>query len=270
MKTLSPPIRWPFRRALAAALVLCLLTPLLPPALAQVAVIDAPNLEQNLATRLQTWTAILQRITQIANQIRQIRIQLEVLAIQARNLVRLGIDADPILSQIRDLIGAYHELLDEGHALVYTAHDLRHQFREIFDPFPADGSWREEQLVRSETSLDTYLAILQANGEFGRNAIRTQIRNEELMDQALGTGGNLEALHAQALIQAHTAQEVSKTVEQLAALNNLLAVHFANEIATRESLERSFDRWLDPLTVAGRYEGYRHLDPLPTLRRTTP
>ena len=260
----------PFRRALAAALVLCLLTPLLPTVTAQVAVVDAPNLKQNFATRVQTWTAILQRITQIANQIRQIRIQLEVLAIQYRNLVELGVDIAPIVSRIRDLIGAYHALLHEGRALVYTAHDLRQQFREIFDPFPADGSWREEQLVRSETSLDTYLAILRANGEFGRNAIRTQKRNEDLMAQALDTGGNLEALHAQALIQAHTAQEVSKTVEQLASLNNLLAVHFANEIATRESLERSFDRWLDPLTVAGRYEGYRRLDPLPQMRRNTP
>jgi P-type conjugative transfer protein TrbJ len=261
MKTLPPRLV----RATALVLAILMLAPLvpIPPATAQVAVIDPANLEQNLGTRLQTWTAILQRITQIANQIRQIRIQIESLYIQYRNLVELGLNFDPIISRIRELIAAYHNLLREGQALVYTANNLESRFREIFDPFPADIAWREEQLLRSQTSLDTYLAILRANGEFGRTAIRTQIKNEELTAQALGTGGNLEALHAQALIQAHTAQEVSKTVDQLASLNNILAVHFANEIASRESLERSFDRWLDPLTRTAPYEGYPQLPSLP-------
>jgi hypothetical protein len=183
-------------------------------------------------------------------------------------LKHLGADVPPVVQEIRDLVFAYQKLLREGRALVYTAQNFRLRFQEIYTPLVVTGlTWREQQFIRSETALDTYLGALEAQHEFGRKANHIQRRNKELMEQALAAEGNLQALQAQALIQAHTAQQVSMTVEQLATLNNLLAVQHAYEVSTQESVERSFDAWLEPALQAERYETFPGLDPLPNRRR---
>jgi P-type conjugative transfer protein TrbJ len=256
------------RRCAGAVVILLALTVLTPPrpATAQFAVIDAANLGVNATTGSSTSLAVIQRILQIANELQQIRLQIEQLIAQYQNLVRLGIDFRPIDTEILRLIHAYQELLHQGKALVYTLRNLDDRFKEVFDPGPSVERWRDEQLRRVETVLDTHRAVLKANQAFARNASRTQVQNEGMKRQALATEGNLEALHAQALIQAHTAQEISKTVEQLASVNNLLAVHFAYEVASQESAERSFDEWLAPLGEVQGYDGYRRVALLPELR----
>lgn len=257
-------------RLIAVMLATLLLLPQVKEARAATPVIDAANLSQNIATRAQTWTAILQRINQISNQIRQIRIQIEQLLLAHQNLVHLGVDFRPVQTEIHRLLITYHRLLREGRALVYTMNRLAETFDEVFHPGASAVPWREEQQRRVETTLATYRAALRASQAVGNRSFATQERNRQLMEQALDTRGNLAALHAQALIQGHTAQEISKTAEQLATLNNLLAVEHAFEVASEASAERSLEAWVEPAMVAGPYASYRRFDPLPDLTPNPP
>lgn len=229
----TTPGRHRLRASLVALiLVATLLGALAPPtAEAQFAVLDVANFGQNLLTALRTAEGILQRIQSLQNQIAQIEHMLT-------NLEEL---ADPSYREILSLVSRILETMErDTKGLIYSHRQLDERFREIYRLEPSTGDVVVEERLRVETAVETARAALLATRLQGEDLIRSQGTLAEMKGQALAAGGNLEALQAVALLEAHTAEEVGKLTQQMLLQTNLTAVALAEALASRSAAEETF------------------------------
>lgn len=218
------------RRCLAAGLVVVSLAGLVPlaPAGAQEAVYDQANHAQNIQTAIQTYLAILQRITQILNQLQD-----------------LAALEEPEYRQIRTLLLRLAQILREAEGLVYSLEDLDGRFRELYPGYEPAEDVSERYEDRVEVLLDTARGVLLSTKENARDLEEAQWTLGTLREQLLAAEGNLEAMHSQGILIGFLAEEVSKTNQQSMALTNLLAVEAAHRLQTESEALATFEEWLE-------------------------
>lgn len=201
------------------------------PARAQFAVFDGANFGQNALTALRAAEAILQRIQMIQHQLTQIEHML-------RNLAQIE---EPVFTRIlRHLFQVLRVMERETKGLIYSQRLASIQFQRIYRWEPAEHDLLEEDRKRVETSIETARAALLATKLQGEDLLRAQSRLEELKDQALDAEGNLQALEALALLEAHTAQEIGKLTQQMLIQTNLTSVAVAHALASPSAAEETF------------------------------
>ena len=191
-------------------------------------VIDASNLSQN--------------ILQVAQAIAQVRNLIAQLDTMYRNLERV---ADPNWRDLTEHVEYLNELTQQGRALSYANEDVFAVFSEVLPGFVAmePGHFNEAYGGWTEIALDTLAATLDSAGAQAFEYGATQEQLAELRAIADEAGGNLEALNASNMLAGHTAQEVAKLNQLLAAGMNAQNVYFgyrlnldANQEATARAL----------------------------------
>ncbi len=217
------------RRSLAVCLIALSVWGAVPaaPAVAQEAVYDQANHIQNILTAIQTYLAILQRITMIVNQVQD-----------------LAALEEPEYRQIRTLLLRLAQILREAEGLVYSLENLDERFQELYPGYEPAEDVAERYEDRVEVLLDTARGVLLSTKENSRDLEEAQWTLGTLRDQLLEAEGNLEAIHAQGILVGFLAEEVSKATQQSMALTNLLAVEAAHRLQTEAEAVSTFEEWL--------------------------
>jgi type IV secretion system protein TrbJ len=222
--------------ALIAALALALtLLPPSPPAEAVIPVIDGANLTENLKTAIQTYLAIVQRISILANQIRQIDAAIQEL----KHLDH------PLSDDIGWLFYDLAALLRETEGLVYSLDDLDERIRDLFPGYEPADDLDEIYGDRTHATLETLRAALLSTQRLARSLGPTQQTLAALTSQALSAQGNLQALQANSVLVGFTAQQISRLLQQVAVLTNAQAVYDSNAIEREASAAATYEGWID-------------------------
>lgn len=223
------------RRLLALALAAVLTVTAVPsPAPAQVAVYDIAVHVENILQTLSQAFAILQRI----EEIRHLLAQVEWMAEQLEGL------EDPRSREVATLLFRLQVLLQRGEALAYTLEDLASRYEELYRGWEARDEPAEEVRHQTEVALDTIQAVLLSTQALSRNDIPAQRAIGRMKDQLAAAETNAELIQASGLMTAWTGEEVSKLLQQTAALTNLKAVYYAHQINSRAQAEATLEEWL--------------------------
>jgi len=226
------PRTWTRRPSIALAVALALLVGVgLAPGTSGLTVFDPANFGQNSLTALRTAEAILQRIEMIRHQITQI----EHMVTNLRSI------EDPTLGEILShLSRVLSEMERRTRGLIYSQANLDSRFGEVFPQGrPAEDLLAEDRR-RIETTLETARAALLATRLQGEDLLRSQATLAEMKSDALGTEGNLQALQSVALLEAHSAEEISRLTQQMLIQTNLTAVVAAELYSSRSTAEETF------------------------------
>ena len=223
-------------RLLIALLVILLtvtLTP--PPASAQLAVYDPANWAENFQQTLSQLLGIIQRYEEIYHQIKQVEWMLEQLE---------GLE-NPTSREVASLLYWVGELMQEGEALAYSLEDLEGRFEELFRGFEAARKPDVEAREQMQAVLDTAKGVLLSTRQLGRTFVSSQQAVGRMKEQLAAAETNAELMQASGLLTAWSGEEVSKLLQQTAAMTNLLAVESAYEVNRRASAEQTFSDWLE-------------------------
>ena len=190
---------------------------------ASVPVIDVANLQQAILK-------VSKAVTQINNQLRQIQLMRAQLDSMELNLRQLP---DPNWRDLGIYMLELNEWVRQGDSLGYSRTDVFEVFREATPGFVpiVDGEYEHHYEDWNQTALDTFAATLESAKHQSRTYFSTQEQLGQLQDLADGAVGNLEALNAANMLQGHTAQEVAKLNQLLAANLNAQNVYFGVQMS---------------------------------------
>ena len=203
-------------------------------------VIDSSNLAKNTIQ-------VTKAIEQIHNQIEQLR----TMELNLRQIV------DPSWREIDLFMLELNELVRAGEALGYSQDEIFSTFRFVTPGFlPIErGEFEEHYSGWTEIALDTLAATLQSARHQSLTYFSTQEQLGELQALSDSAEGNLEALQTGHMLQAHTAQEVAKLNQLLAANLNahnvLTGVRLSIEAAEEASLRQAVDAAREPFIFYG-------------------
>lgn len=220
------------RRLSLIVVVFILLAPLR--ASAQIAVIDAANLEQNILQVLKT-------ITMIANQVEQIRIAIEQLEDMLKNSRGIAGTWDTdTLRFLREL----EELLQQEQALAYSLQHIDQLFRQRFPGFQPPRDWQREYTDWTETVLDTLRGTLDVLHTYGEDFGPVEERTRIMQQKSEASIGRLQAIKVGNMLAAENLQQLVKlrqlTMVQINAQNTWMA-----KVTNQEAQIDAFTReWL--------------------------
>lgn len=234
MQGISSPLRRGVAGTLACLLAL-LAVPLSRPTQAQLLVYDPPNHVENVLQAVRALYAIYQRIEEIRRLIQQVewmRQQLEGLQ-------------DPSSREVATLLYRLGVILTRGKALVYSLESLAARYEELYPGFVASDDPPGDVREQTEVVLDTAAAVLVSTRELSKNYLPAQRAIGRMKAQLAAAETNAELIQAAGLVSAWTGEEVSKLLQQTAALTNLQAVYIAHEVNSRAQAEATFEEWVE-------------------------
>ena len=206
---------------------------------ASLPVIDAANLKQSVVR-------VAKAIQQINNQIRQLEVMRAQLRSMETNLQKVD---DPQWRELDAYMLELNELVQSGKSLGYETPGILGAFREVNPGFVAmkPELYALQYAERIDIVLDTFGATLASAGHQALEYYDTEETLGDIRELADAAEGNLEALEVSNMLQGHTAQEITKLNQVLAASLNAQAVYYGiqmsleagHEATLREALERS-------------------------------
>ncbi len=252
-------MNWTKARNLAASLTVVALLLFLPVRrlfASGYPVIDVANLQQAIVR-------VAKAVAQINNQIRQIQLMRSQLRSMEANLESYS---DPNWRDLGLYVLELNELVNQGNSLGYSNEGVFEVFRQVHPgcvpmiPGEYDRYFGEWTVI----ARDTLAATLDSARHQGSEYSSTQEQLNEIRALADGAQGNLEALSANNMLQGHTAQEVAKLNQLLAASLNAQNVYFG----MRLNIEASHEATLRQIVEEARepffsYPGNGGLHPIP-------
>lgn len=223
------------RRLLAALLALVLALPLASPVGGQFAVYDVANYVENALQAIRALHAIQQRV----EQIRQLYSQLEWMAQQLEEL------EDPSYREVATLLYYVGVLVQEGEALAYSLDDFERRYRDLYRGYEVAEDLDEASREQMRVALDTFLGSMLSTQRLAHNAVPSQQTLGRMKEQLLLAEGAREVAQASGLITAHSAEESSKVMQQLALMTNMQAVYYAHALNREAMAEETFTRALE-------------------------
>lgn len=186
-----------------------------PNASAQWAVIDVANLVEN----------ILQTLRQI-QEIRRMVQQLDTMVQNLESFDRLS------WRDLQAWVLYLNALSEQGQALSYSLQGVFSQYRELFPGHYAVTAPEFDKLFGNWTlrTLDTLAATLDTARAQSDDYAITQNQLASIQTLSNLADGNLEALQANNMFQAHIAQEVAKLNQLMAADLNAQNVYFGHRL----------------------------------------
>ncbi len=210
--------------------------------LAQFAVFDAANFQQNVQQTLQQVTELIRLLTQIELLIQQVT----------------GTDFT-LTGQLNDSLLDVQRVLGEGTAVVFRETESLEQFRELFpEAFEAiDTLENVVAVVRGQTQQ-----LLNAS----RQAVQTQSLSAEAIEDVIGNVGDSLAESQGAVGQTEAIQVSNQISGQIAtilaqiqgsqlAAQRLQALELAHKASTAEAADEARERFHEDDAFVGRDQG---------------
>ncbi len=199
-------------KRLVPILVLCGVAAWPGPVSAQIAVIDAANLAQNLMTAAQT-------LETVNNQITQIQQTVQMLENQARNLTSLPTS---VLSSLTNDMTQLTQLMNQAQGIIFNVSQAEQQFQQLY-PQSYSASTTATQFYQNaqnrwQTSLQAYNQSVQTQSRVVTDIATDQQNLSQAVTASQGAVGILQASQA-------TNQLIALQAKQIAELQAMLAAH---------------------------------------------
>ena len=224
---------------------------------AQWAVFDAANLGEQLKQYLQMIVDYLLEYEEYLVEVEQYY----QLYLQLQALLQDLEDFDELTSrELATKLFALQARLEEFDGIIYSRTDVHTRFGEYLKPVVALSELLATEEERTRVVLESMQAMLEAARSIGSGSVKSQQDLGAAKAQLDSAVGDLQVMQAAGIISAHTAEEVSRAVELLAASVNTQVVASAHEIAQRASAEATAREWFRSRKRAAPY--YAEVRPL--------
>lgn len=225
-------------RMIAAVSVAASLVFAAPLARAQMPVIDASNLVQNIMTAAR-------ELQQINNQIVQIQQFVQMLQNQARNLTSLPFS---VAQQLDQSVSQITSLMGQAQGILYTVQDVQSQFQHYY-PTTINASSSDAQLMadaqtRWQYSLATFQNTMEVQAQIVQNLPGDQTQMDALVGQSQGAVGMLQATQAGNQLLALQVKQASAIEALLASQARAQAIEQARRAEAEEQAHEQYERFI--------------------------
>ena len=206
------------RRALLATVaIIAGLSLTVPPAPAQVAVIDNANLVQTLLTAKRA-------LDEINNQITQIQQFMQMLQYEALNLTSLPFS---VMAEFDQTIARLNSLMGQAQGILYTVENVQSQYQRYYPATISAGTPSSQLAADAQTrwqySLASFQHTMEVQSQIVQDLPNDQAQLDALIARSQGAAGALQAAQA-------GNQIVALHAKQLAALQALLATQARSQV----------------------------------------
>ncbi|GAC1648715.1 MAG: hypothetical protein NVS4B3_04700 [Gemmatimonadaceae bacterium] len=205
-------------------------------------------------------TAVAKLITQARSQLRQLVMQREQLAAQLASMQKLS---SPSWRRIDGAMGQIDAMLANGRSLAYTLRTVDADFRRTFPGDRAFIDYPIETRVQTTRTLATLRGALNAAGRASRDFPANVARLERMKGQLGTVRGHQQVLELNGTIGMYGAEELTMLRQAVAALTNVEAVYFADQVNSRAQQDETVRLRLASLSAPGLRYAPISLVPIP-------
>ncbi|MGE0596203.1 MAG: P-type conjugative transfer protein TrbJ [Hyphomonadaceae bacterium] len=226
------------RAALAAVLAVSVPLAAMPPASAQMAVIDPTNLIQNVLTAARA-------LEQISNQITQIQQQAESLINEARNLTSLPLST---LSTLQAQVQRTQQLLAQAQRIAFSVEAIERQFAEQYsaiDMSASDRALADGAMSRWRNSVAAFEDSLRVQAGVVSNLDGARDTMDQLVGASQSATGALQAAQAGNQLLALQSQQIADLTALMAAQARAESLESARQAAAQAQAREQMRRFLE-------------------------
>jgi type IV secretion system protein TrbJ len=209
-----------------------------PSARAQLAVIDASNLAQNILTATRS-------LQEINNQITQIQQFIQMLQNDARNLTSLPFS---IISQLDSSVSQITTLMNSATGILYNVANVQSQFLRFYpqtiNPSATDVQIVADAQTRWQYSLSSFQHTMELQSQIVQDMPADRAQLDALISQSQGAVGILEATQAGNQLTALQAKQLMATQTLLATQARAQAIEQARQAEAEEQAHEQYQRFL--------------------------
>ena len=221
-------------RSLASLIGIVAIVAAAQPVCAQYAVIDSPNLAQNMLTAARA-------LEQINNQVQELQNQVVMLANQARNLTSLDYSS---LDQLTSTMARISALMDQAQGIGFDVTATQSAFAQQY-PQQYSAAVTGDQLMadahqRWQTSMEAFQQTMTVQAQVATNVEADSGTLASLVNVSQGAIGALQAQQAANQLLALSIKQQLQMQSLMAAQYRAQALEAAREAESQEQARAAF------------------------------
>ena len=183
-----------------------------------------------------------------ARRIEQMNLQRQQLQQQVAAMRKLR---NPNWREIGATLTQIDGLMQQGEALAYGVRAIDAEFRRTFPGVQVFRDYPSEERTQAVRTLATMRGALNAAGRAVQD-LPASVARLTAMKRQLGTiQGHEEALELSGTISMYSAEELTMLRQAIAALTNVQAVYYANQVNTQAQQDATFRARLSSMSAPG-------------------
>lgn len=187
-------------------------------------------------------------ILHYARRLEQMDLQRQQLQQQVSAMRKLR---NPNWREINTTLNQIDALMRDGQALAFGLRSIDAEFRRTFPGTQVFQNYRSEQATQASRTLATLRGALNAANRAAQD-FPTSVARLEAMKRQLGSiGGHEEALELNGTIGMYSAEELTMLRQSIAALTNVQAVYYADQVNARAQETATYSSRLASMSAPG-------------------
>ena len=192
---------------------------------------------------------LARNVLHYARRIEQMNMQRQQLQQQLAAMRKL---ANPNWRQIASTMAQIDALMREGQALAYSLRTIDAEFRRTFPGTQAFRDYPAEQRTQTVRTLATLRGALNAASRAAQDVPASVARLDAMKRQLSGVRGHEEALELNGTIAMYGVEELTMLRQSIAALTNVQAVYYADQVNARAQERATYRTNLAAMGSPGR------------------
>jgi P-type conjugative transfer protein TrbJ len=168
-----------------------------------------------------------------------------------QQLVALQKLRNPNWRQISGALSQIDAVMADGQALAYTMRGIDTEFRRTFPGVQIFRDYPAEQRTQATRTLATLRGALNAVNRAAQDVPASVARLESMKRQLASIRGHEEALELNGTIGMYSAEELTMLHQSIAALTNVQAVYYADQVNTRAQEAATYRARLTAMSGVG-------------------
>ena len=191
---------------------------------------------------------LARNVLHYARRLEQMNLQKQQLQQQVSAMKKLK---NPNWRQINSTLDQINTLMRDGQALAYGLSSIDAEFRRTFPGTQVFQNYPSEQTTQSNRTLATLRGALNAANRAAQDFPTSVARLNAIKQQLGSIGGHEEALELNGTIGMYSAEELTMLRQSIAALTNVHAVYYADQVNERAQETATYRARLASMSAPG-------------------
>ena len=191
---------------------------------------------------------LARNVLHYARRLEQMNLQKQQLQQQVSAMKKLK---NPNWRQINSTLDQINTLMRDGQALAYGLSSIDAEFRRTFPGTQVFQNYPSEQTTQSNRTLATLRGALNAASRATQDFPTSVARLNAIKQQLGSIGGHEEALELNGTIGMYSAEELTMLRQSIAALTNVQAVYYADQVNQRAQETATYRARLASMSAPG-------------------
>lgn len=191
---------------------------------------------------------LARNVLHYARRLEQMNLQKQQLQQQVSAMKKLK---NPNWRQINSTLDQINTLMRDGQALAYGLSSIDAEFRRTFPGTQVFQNYPSEQTTQSNRTLATLRGALNAANRAAQDFPTSVARLNAIKQQLGSIGGHEEALELNGTIGMFSAEELTMLRQSIAALTNVQAVYYADQVNERAQETATYRARLASMSAPG-------------------